>query len=219
MISRDNLEDLYTLAPMQEGMLFAWLLDPDSEAYREQIAYRLRGHLDITRFEATWNKLAKRHDILRTVFVPDKTARPLQMVLKKVAVRFDVEDLRALAPDAKAARLAAYRQSVRALGFDLTGELPWRVAVVLLSDDSMEVVWTFHHILLDGWSAGLLMAELLRCYGAAGDEPRDSAIPYSHYIKWLEARDRDLDRRFWREQLQGFVGPSSIPSSRPGWIS
>ena len=60
-------------------MLFSWLMAPESNAYREQIVYRLRGPLDILRFEKAWKALAQRHDILRTVFVHDKADRPLQM--------------------------------------------------------------------------------------------------------------------------------------------
>jgi amino acid adenylation domain-containing protein len=220
VIGRENLHDLYPLAPMQEGMLFHWLLSPQSEAYREQIAYRLRGTLDVACFEACWNQLARRHAILRTVFVHEKVARPLQMVLKKVTVPFHAEDLRRLAPEAQVERVSEYRREARGRGFDLARELPYRVAVLQLEDERFEVVWTFHHIILDGWSVGLLLADLLHLYSAGGEERIGSAapLPYSHYIKWLATRDAELSRQFWRERLAGYAGPASIPSSRPGWL-
>jgi amino acid adenylation domain-containing protein len=216
VISRDNLQDLYSLSPMQEGMLFHCMMSPESEAYREQIAYRLQGSFDIARFESSWIELARRYDVLRTVFVHEKATRPLQMVLKAVAVRLHVEDLRALSADAQTTRVAAYRRHVREREFDLARDLPWRVAVLQLANDRFEVVWTFHHIILDGWSVGLLVADLLRIYAGGPGSESAAAVPYGRYIKWLEARDGDADRRFWRERLDGYIGPASIPSSRPG---
>lgn len=220
MISRDNLQDLYPLSPMQEGMLFHWLVTPDSAAYREQVVYALRGAFDVARFEACWNELVRRHEALRTVFVHDKAARPLQMVLKHVPAQCRVEDLRSLARDAQYASASAVRSDERARGFDLVRVPPSRVAVLQLAQDYFEIVWTFHHIILDGWSVALLMADLLRLYAAGGPmhAPAGAApVPYSQYIKWLGARDGDSGRRYWREQLDGYAGPASIPSSRPGW--
>ena len=106
MINRQNLQDLYPLSPMQEGMLHHWLLSPDSAAYREQVSYRVTGALDVTIFERCWNQVLARHDALRTVFVHEKTARPLQMVLREASLRVHVEDLRDRPPSDKPQRLA-----------------------------------------------------------------------------------------------------------------
>ncbi len=219
MISRENLQDLYPLAPMQEGMLFDTLMSPDSLAYREQAAYRVRGALDVARLEACWREIVRRHDALRTVFVHEKVARPLQMVLKAVPVRIDVVDLGMLEAGAREARAAALRREERARAFDLAREPPSRVRVLALGPASHEIVWTFHHIILDGWSVARLMAELLQLYGeegAPGAATLSQPTPYARYIQWLEARDGARDRGYWRERLAGFAGPTSIPSSRPG---
>ena len=198
-------------------MLFSWLMAPESNAYREQIVYRLRGPLDILRFEKAWKALAQRHDILRTVFVHDKADRPLQMVLKEVDVGFRTEDLRGQKREQRATHALACRQLEREQPFDLARELSSRVTVIRLSENEFEVVWTFHHIILDGWSVGLLMADLLRLYAGIALAPTPK--PYSHYIKWLEARDQAASREFWCESLAGYAGQATLPSSRPGFTS
>jgi amino acid adenylation domain-containing protein len=216
VIQRENLQDLYPLAPMQEGMLLEWLLEPDSLAYREQVTYRLRGTLDVARLEGCWRELVRRHAALRTVFVHDKAARPLQMVLKEVPVRWRFEDLGHVPREEREERAAALRREERGRAFDLAAEPASRIAVLRLDAEAHQVVWTFHHILLDGWSVGLVIADLLRLYAGGGNVP-PAPLPYSRYIQWLEARDTEEDRRYWRQALAGYHGPASIPSSRPGW--
>ena len=216
MISRENLQDLYPLGPLQEGMLFQWLLSPDDGTYVEQMTYRAAGRFDVARFEAAWNELARRHDVLRTVFVHEKAKVPLQMVLKSVAVPMRSEDLRALSVHAQTEWVEEFRRRERLRGFDLARELPYRLAIVQLADESFKVVWTFHHIIVDGWSVELLLADLRRIYCAVDDSDvghREVQVPYSRYIQWLLERDSDASRQFWRARLDGFTGPSSIPSS------
>ncbi len=99
MISKKNLKDLYPLSLMQEGMLFHALLETQSTAYFEQTSYLIKGNLDIEIFKYSLNELFKRHDVLRTVIVHKKVARPLQVVLKELEAAFYFEDLRQQSPE------------------------------------------------------------------------------------------------------------------------
>ena len=74
MLSKENLQEVYPLTPMQEGLFFHALYEPDSLAYLQQITYCLRGALDVGAFETAWNQLIQRHDVLRTVFIHRKRA-------------------------------------------------------------------------------------------------------------------------------------------------
>ena len=96
MLSKENLEDVYPLSPMQEGILFQSLLDERSASYFEQISYRLRGSLDLALFRRAWEAIVARHEILRTVFKPDKARRPLQLVLKRRELPLMYADLRGM---------------------------------------------------------------------------------------------------------------------------
>ena len=80
--SKIKVQNVYPLTPMQEGMLFHALLEPDSAAYFEQLSWSVRGELDVAAFEASWNTLIERYTVLRTMFVYEGTDRPVQVVLE-----------------------------------------------------------------------------------------------------------------------------------------
>lgn len=158
MIEKENLKDIYPLSPMQEGMLFQALSEEDRSLYVEQTSYRVKGKIDLVAFEAAWNRLVERYDILRTLFVHKKSRRPLQVVLKKREIEFSVEDLTRVPQAALEKRVRKIREADRARGFDLTGDLLMRIKVLKLSPETSEVIWSHHHILMDGWCRGDLHA-------------------------------------------------------------
>src|SRR5689334_9878798 len=97
MLSGKNIQDVYPLSPMQEGMLFHHLYDPSSAAYFLQVAYRLKGNLVMSYVEKTLNELVKRHDILRTVFnYKRKKDKLLQVVLREATIDWQCLDARQL---------------------------------------------------------------------------------------------------------------------------
>ena len=204
MLNRENLQALYPLSPMQEGMLFHALRDPDSAAYVEQLSFRMRPAPSRAAFIEIWEALYHRHDILRTVFLHESGDRPLQAVLKQAPPRLRFEDLSALAPEAQQARLAAWQEADRLAGFRLTEAPPSRIACFALGDGAIEVVFTHHHILMDGWCLGILQEEFLAALQAAeaGRSLRlPPTTPYARYIEWLGARDMAAARSFWRDRL------------------
>lgn len=217
MIDKANLKDIYPLSPMQEGMLFHALYDKDSSAYIEQLSYRMAGDLDVGLFHRSWDELFQRHDILRTVFVHEKTSRPLQVVLKHSQVSFYFEDLRSKSPDQREERLAEYRLRERGRSFDLAQDVLLRVAVFQLEKDRYEVIRTHHHVLMDAWSSGILLKELLEIYQALreGHSPcLPEVVSYSKYIQWLEGRESDVSERYWSTYLEGYDGVATIPPLR-----
>jgi amino acid adenylation domain-containing protein/non-ribosomal peptide synthase protein (TIGR01720 family) len=212
-ILKDNVENIYPLTPMQEGMLFHALEEPRSTAYFEQLSWHVRGAVDVPLLERCWNALIRRHATLRTAYVHRNSDRPLQVVLRARPLTVDVRDLRG----GGAAAVAAFKDAERARGFDLESEPLLRVAVLTLGDDEHEIVWSHHHIILDGWSVGLLLAELVELHAAGRrGEPLTLAPvpPFSAYVKWLEGRDRGPSLAFWRQALDGLVDPVTLPHTR-----
>ena len=212
-----NIEAIYPLSPMQEGMLFHSLYDTVSRLYVEQLSWVARGRFDHAAFERAWQHIADRHGILRTVFVWEQQKKPLQVVRQKSAVTWEREDWRAIPAADHAARRDAYLEADRARGFDLAKTPPLRLSLVQLTDDTSMVVLTFHHILLDGWSLALVLKEVTAAYlaYAKGEEPRLPACrPYREYIKWLQQQDEKAAERYWREALRGMTGPTPLPGER-----
>jgi non-ribosomal peptide synthase protein (TIGR01720 family) len=194
----EAVEDVWPLAPMQEGLLVHGLTEPG--AYFEQTGYRVEGPLEVERLQAAWEVLLARHANLGVAIWTEATGRPVQMVPRRRAVGWHTEDWRGLPAGAQAARLAAYRAADRARGFAGGQDPLLRVAVLRLGETTHEVVWSFHHLLLDGWSGGILTAELEAVYAAlvAGEAPGLPAVPsYRRYLEWLAGQDRAASGAYW----------------------
>jgi len=210
MLAKENIQNIYTLSPLQEGMYFHSLYNDDN-AYQEQVSYRVRTDLDIQCVEKSLNDLIAGHDILRTVFI-SKSEKILQVVLKKRDIKIYFKDISGT--QGVDEFLSNYKQTVRNEKFDLGVDLLLKVAVIKCSDNEFEIIWTFHHILMDGWCMGLLNIEFLEIYFAnIQNKPlkRESVGQFGVYIKWLEKQNKDKALEFWRNYLSGFDRLSTVP--------
>jgi amino acid adenylation domain-containing protein len=217
-MSRTNIENIYPLSPMQQGMLFHTLYAAEPGMYFVQIGWTLRGNLDVAAFVRAWEEVVARHAILRTGFAWERLERPVQIVRKQVKLPLTELDLRDLSADEQAARVAAFTEEDRRRGFDLAKAPLLRIALLRLADDAYRFVWSRHHILLDGWSTPLLVKEVFALYEACsqGNELRlDRPRPYGEYIGWLGKQDPAQTEAFWRKQLAGFHAPTPLVVDRP----
>ncbi|MFH0787411.1 MAG: amino acid adenylation domain-containing protein [Pseudomonadota bacterium] len=213
MISKSNVENIYPLTPLQEGMLFHDLKDP-GKAYFQQLSFRCQGQIDPEVFRATWEELVRRHDVLRTIFVHQDVPRPLQIVLHQWPINFSAHDLRKLPKEEAEARIIAFKEEDRGNPFNPAKDPLTRVKVISLADNEAEVIWSHHHIILDGWSAGILHGELLEIYRALKlGRPHNlpQPIPFSEYMTWIGRRDQEASRRFWQKVLEGYSQTIGIP--------
>jgi amino acid adenylation domain-containing protein len=192
---------------MQQGMLFHTVSAPDSDVYVQQLSCRLAGTLDVAAFAWAWEELARRHAVLRTAFAWHGLPEPLQVVGAQVRVPLDVADWRDLTHDAQAERLRALCIEERTKGFDLRRAPLMRLRLVQLSESEHQLVWTWHHVILDAWSVPILIEELFamyesRCEGSALDLA--PSRPYRDFIGWQRAQDLSAAEAFWRSELDGF---------------
>jgi amino acid adenylation domain-containing protein len=214
-----DLEDIYPLSPMQKGMLFHTLLDPDAGVYFEQLGCQLRGDLRAEMFRRAWQRVTDRHQVLRTGFNWESLDRPMQLVHRRVELPWDAQDWRGLADADRAARLEAYLAADRRRGFALDCPPLMRMALLRLADDAHYFVWSHHHLLLDGWSSPVLLGEVFACYQAfaEGEEPDLSPLrPYRDYVAWAQRQDLSRTEGYWRRVLKGFAAPTPLPAGRDG---
>jgi amino acid adenylation domain-containing protein/non-ribosomal peptide synthase protein (TIGR01720 family) len=211
------VETVLALTPLQEGMLFH-ALSGDRGAYVSQFVYRIVGTLDLDAFAASWQHVAERHQALRAAILAPPGQPPCQVILKRRPIPFRAEDLSGLTADEREAAIAAAAIADRAQGFDLARDPPMRVVVLCLGPDVSQVIWTSHHIVMDGWSVGIIQRELMAIYEAlvVGGLPiLPPAPPFAHHLAWLAARDAGAARRFWTERLADCPPPSAIPGVDP----
>lgn len=195
------------LSPLQQGMLFHALAAPRSGVDIEQIEMRLRESLDIERFQRAWTQVIALHPILRTRFVWEGVDEPMQCAAESVPLPLTVFDLR----DQSNPQLIIdnYRSQDRHTDFDFTTPPLMRLAIFQLADDDFWVLWTFHHILLDGRSFPIVLRDLFAFYEDETVE-RNRPRPFSSYIMWRLMRDFSASDDFWQSQLAGFDAPTEI---------
>ena len=208
-----QVTDLYPLSPLQEGMLFHSLYNGPS-AYFQQLMFPLAGALDPGAFQRAWNMLIERHEVLRTRFLHRGADRPLQAVLRKSEVEFHMEDIRGIAAEERGDLIKERRAADVRRGFALDRDMLMRVHLFWLADESFRVIWSYHHILFDGWCSGTLIMELFAAYRAivGGRSPvLPSPPPYRNYIAWIEQLSREPALAHWRAYLDGYGRLASVP--------
>ena len=188
MKSKNQIEDLYPLSPVQHGILFHSLYEPESGVYLVQKYCTLSGDLNIAAFEQAWQRVVERHTILRTSFMWEGLDEPLQIVNRKVQLGLSQLDWRDLTPAQQQRRLEKYLERERKQGFNLSEAPLMRLALIRLSADSYKFVWTYHHLIIDGWCYALLLGEVFNFYEAFSKQ-RDVELkrtrPFRDYIAWL----------------------------------
>ncbi|RQS30180.1 amino acid adenylation domain-containing protein [Burkholderia sp. Bp8992] len=204
------IDDVYPLSPMQQGILFHALFAPGHASYVNQLVATATA-LDADRLAAAFDASVARHDILRTSVMPDEAA-PLQCVHRHARMPVEQLDWRERG-DTLDADFDAWLAADRARGFDWREPPLMRLTLIRVSNDAWRVVWTRHHVLLDGWSTARLLADVLRDYrdpDAVSPFASRPALRYRDFIAWLGTRDRDADERFWTERLARLDAPTLI---------
>jgi amino acid adenylation domain-containing protein/non-ribosomal peptide synthase protein (TIGR01720 family) len=212
-----NIEDVYPLSPMQQGMLFHSLFAPASGVYIQQPNYELHGNLDISAFERAWQQVVDRHPILRTAFVWE-LEKSIQIVGRHVRLPLEQHDWRGLSLAEQQKRLEAFLQADRHRGFELSKAPLMRLTIIQVCEDAYQFICSHHHLLLDGWSLFLLLGEALAFYEAfclGKDLHLKRPRPYREYITWLLQQDISKPKRFWQQQLGGVRAPTSLVVDRP----
>ncbi|MET0400296.1 MAG: condensation domain-containing protein, partial [Longimicrobiaceae bacterium] len=217
--SERGVEDVYPLTPMQEGMLFHTLDEQGQGTYVGQMVVSLRGPLDAAAFARAWQGTVERHPALRTRFEWDGLERPLQVVAGRAVPEFVQQDWRDQDEARQRAGLEAYLDEDRRRGVDVRRAPLMRLALFRTGDERWELVWTHHHLVLDGWSLSLLFRDVLALYeGHAGGRAVQlgSVRPHRDYVAWLAEQDLARAERAWREALAGFAAPTPLPPAVDG---
>ncbi len=208
----EDTDQVYALSPTQEGILFHSIDTSHAGVYILQLSCMFR-NLNTTAIERAWEAVIARHAILRTAFVWENVERPMQVVSERVALPFTRLDWRDLEPAAQNERFETYLHEDRNRGFVLSAAPLMRLSLIQVDEEAFRFVWTYHHLLLDGWAIFLVLQELFQFYEAfaSGQELQlEPARPYREYIDWLERQDPAEAEKFWRELLKGFSEPTSV---------
>jgi amino acid adenylation domain-containing protein/non-ribosomal peptide synthase protein (TIGR01720 family) len=211
----EEIDDIFPLTPLQQGMLYHSLYAPESGVYIGQLAFTLHTDVNLPAFERAWQRVIDVNPTLRTTFRWDKSSEAMQVVHRRAQLPLLFEDWRELATEEQLAKLKAYLADDLRRGFDLSKPPLMRIALMRVDENRYFFVWTQHHLLLDGWSLPLVRSETYSYYEAfCADREVQLAPrrPFHSYIEWLQKQDLTKAERFWRDMLRGFNAPTPISS-------
>jgi amino acid adenylation domain-containing protein/non-ribosomal peptide synthase protein (TIGR01720 family) len=213
-----NLEEILPLSPLQEGLLFHALYDTQGpDLYTVQLAMNLEGPLDPEALHSAATTLLKRYANLRAGFYHQALREPVQVIAQEVNLPWHELDLSGLDPAQRQQQLSRLLAQERTVRFDLSRGPLIRFSLIRLATQQYRFVFTNHHLLLDGWSMPLLMAELFELYAHKGQEAAlGPATPYRTYLAWIKQQDHSEAKAAWQRALAGLEEPTRLPGREPG---
>ena len=214
----NQIEKIYPLTPLQEGLLFHEQQDPTSTAYIVQSFYEL-GAIDITIFEQALHLLVQKHSVLRTNIMYKNVSIPRQIIHQNATC--DVESIDLTGSLNSEETIAKIKQENIQRGFDLEIDALFRIKIIKVAANNYKMLMSFHHIILDGWCNAILLNDLQEFYMLllAGQEyqviQQGIEPDYAHadYVKYLAKMNTREAKEYWYELLEDYTTIASIPTT------
>ncbi|MCK4258429.1 MAG: amino acid adenylation domain-containing protein [Halanaerobiales bacterium] len=200
-----NVKKICELAPLQQGFLYQNVANPLDLNYHQQVCYYLEGDVNIELLKFAWEEVVKRYDIFRTNFHWKESLVPVQVVLKNKAAEIYELDLSHLSPEEQIRHNDEYKQRDLQIGFNFSSGKLNRISIIKMSNQKYFICWSFHHILLDGWSVQIVLRDFLTIYRQSTHQlelPDTPKVQMSDFIQWLKRKDIEQGLAYWNEYLQ-----------------
>lgn len=180
------------LTPLQYGIL-SYALDRDQAVYQTQVRFELSEQVDLQRFQDAWQYVIAQHDILRAaIVIIDK--QPCLQIAEDIELDWQIVE--------NVVDIKQFYTTEQQHALDLTRPGLYRFKIVSLSRQRRLVIWTHHHIILDGWSIQQILAEVQAVYSKP-NHPAMEVDYYYDYVRWLQLQPLDQAENYWRKQLLG----------------
>ncbi len=213
-------DDTVSIGPLSYAQLRLWFLDQleggNSVAYIVPLALRLRGLLDVSALRTAVNAMIVRHEVLRTSFatIGDE---PVQIIRPQLEVDVSLTDVSTSAPTEREEQVVRHMREQACATFDLRTDPLIRVALVRVAADDHVCLLTLHHIIVDGWSLGVITKELGALY-LAFTQRRPASLPelaiqYLDYAVWQRENEEALQSglTYWKGKLAGLAPTLNLP--------
>ncbi|ORV14028.1 non-ribosomal peptide synthetase [Mycobacterium celatum] len=201
-----QIEDVLALTPLQEGLFALYRLAEDSvDLYSMQFVVDIDGPVDVELLRRSAQAMLDRHPNLRAAFWDRGVEKPVQIVPAQAALPWSERI-------AMPTEFDAIARSERRRRFDLSRGPALRVLLLSVPGETRRrMIFTAHHIVVDGWALAVFFTEMLAVYRAGGSlQALPPARPYRDYIVWLAGQDKAAALAKWREYLQGASGPLMV---------
>ncbi|MFB6367860.1 condensation domain-containing protein, partial [Paenibacillus elgii] len=210
-----QIQSIFRLTPMQQGILFHSLLDRNSHAYFEQVSFTLNGFLDVGLLEQSLRMLFDRHEILRSNIFHAAIEEPKLIVFRQKTPTIRFEDISRMDEPGKTTFVEQWIRKDKEAGFELTRDELLRVSILQCARDAYKLIVSFHHIIMDGWCLEIVLKEWFQVYMSLQrkEEVRLEQVPaYETYLKWLDKQDKAGALAFWKQYLDSYEQQSLLPA-------
>jgi len=211
-LDKSNIQDILGLTPMQEGMLFHYLSDSEGKQYLEQLCLTLCGEIDVNIIVKAWNHVVQDNEMLRTIFKWDKLDKPLQIILKQYEIPYVQYNLSDINSEDKNLQIMDIKDSELNRKINIS-ENPLRMAIIKLDSSKFELIITYHHILYDGWSNGILIKEFVQACNSLSANRLPSIIKknnFKEFVRYCQSQDKTMQEAFWHKCFSDYNIKSTI---------
>lgn len=213
----ENIQKIYCLTPLQSGMLIHCLKNEKTKDYFEQISINILGKIDQSLLEKSFGLLVQKYDVLRTSIFYDKIDTSVQVILKERNVEIKYYDKKDESLEVQNKFIKEFKEKDQEKGFDFTKDTLIRIGIIRVSESAYKAIFSFHHIILDGWSLGIILKEWKNIYNDLANDimiRTEENMDFGDYLDWLEQQDKEQAEQYWMDYLQdyeNFVGIPSMP--------
>ncbi|TCP67305.1 hybrid non-ribosomal peptide synthetase/type I polyketide synthase [Baia soyae] len=214
-VQPNKIEDILTLTPTQEGILYHCLKDSVQQMYVGQVALEVAGQLHVPNLEKALQLVVQENECLRSVFRWEKLGHPVQVILREMSHHIVEHDLTGLREQEQKERIVQMDEEERSTGFDLTKGPLLRISASKVGTEQYRVLISFHHIMMDGWSLGVFLSEWFTRYGQLQsnqvEKKAQPKIKYKEYVKWLRQQETSKAKQFWNQALLSWEPTTKLP--------
>ncbi len=216
-MTKAKIEAIFDLTPMQQGMLYQTVSVENSTAYNIQMVFTLQGKLDEALFERCWQEIVSANTVLRSAFAWENIKKPFQVVNREIDIELHKMDFTGLSTELAKQKIDQFISEDMAQPVPLNKAPLMRLSLIREAQETYRFCWVFHHIILESWSAAILLEDFWKLYSnyAAGKTASSlSVVPYAGYVSWLKKQDKNKAEQYWKETLKGFTAATRLSIDR-----
>ncbi len=214
-----SIEQIYELTPLQTGILYQCLSDKTSSKYITQ--FTIDGIQNELYMNQAINMIEDKYSVLRTAIIYKKISKPRQILLKHRNIEVMKIDLSMYDDQQVQVELQKKFDEDVERGFDLQNDSLIRIKYFVLHEKRTIMLWSIHHILLDGWSSSIILQDFITYYNLLKEnhsydiqKDREGIPEYREYVKWLEEQQSEDKLLFWKNYLKDYDSTSEIVPTR-----
>lgn len=199
-------QDFYPLSFMQQAFLMHHLQGGEDQGFL-QLEFSLKGNINKKLWEVAWQQTVQRHAVLRTSMEWGGIEQPIQRIHETNKLNWQYLDWSDLSTTQQTEKLTVFRAEDKSQALDLAAVPMMRLTLIELAENKSLLFWTCHHILVDGWSGGIILKDVLAFYQSAQENRPLASMPlptYADFLHWKEQQDKTEAEAFWKATFADF---------------